>query len=161
MTIKNVRTLQIIALILAGIAVILCCLVMVRPEWLGIKNLGEIRAVPTAALVHSVGFAAVGLFYLVMLLRSKTAAGNKGTVIVTAMLLVILTVIIEPIVSHQESLQIQMIQAQTDDAAAMIALIAAKQGVREWIRLILYVSGALSFLSMGGFWGKCVKEEET
>ena len=87
-------------------------------------------------------------------------AGNKVAVIVTAMLLVILTVIIEPIIYHQESLQIQMIQAQADDAAAMIALIAAKQGVREWIRLILYVSGALSFLSMGGFWGKCAKEEE-
>ena len=95
-----------------------------------------------------------------MLLRSKTAAGNKGAVIVTAILLVILTVIIEPIVYHQESLQIKMVQAQVDDAAAMIALIAAKQGVREWIRLILYVSGALSFFSMGGFWGKSAGKAE-
>ena len=82
-----------------------------------------------------------------MLLQSKTAAGNKGTVIVTPR-------------RHQESLQIHIVQAQVDDTAAMIALIAAKQGVREWIRLILYVSGALSFLSMGGFWGKYAKEEE-
>jgi len=95
-----------------------------------------------------------------MLLQSKTAAGNKGTVIVTALLLCILTVIVEPMVYHQESLQIHIVQAQVDDTAAMIALIAAKQGVREWIRLILYVSGALSFLSMGGFWGKYAKEEE-
>lgn len=112
MTMKSVKRLQIIALILAGIAVILCCIVMVRPEWLGIKNLGETRAVPVAALVHSVSFAAVGLFYFVMLQHQKTTAGTKVAVIVTALLMVILAVIIEPIIYHQESLQIQMIQAQ-------------------------------------------------
>lgn len=160
MTIKNVKALQIIALILAGIAVILCCLVATRPEWIGIKGLGETRAIPTAALVHSVGVVVIGLFYFVMLLHPKTAAGTKGTVIVTALLLCILTVIIEPIVYYQESLQIQLIQSQVNDAAAMIALISAKQGVRELVRMILYVSGALSFLSMGGFWGKYANKAE-
>ena len=70
MTIKSARRLQIIALVLAAIAVVLCCVVAVKPEWVGITGLGEIRATPTAALVESTGFVAVGIFYLVMLVHA-------------------------------------------------------------------------------------------
>ena len=51
-------------------------------------------------------------------------------------------------------------QAQGVDAATMIGLITAKQGVRELVRPILFVSGALSFLSMGRFWGNPIAFSE-
>jgi len=66
-------------------------------------------------------------------------------------LLCILTVIIEPIVHNTESLQIQTLVQNGYDSNAVSIFIAVKQGLRELIRMILYVSGALTFLSMGLF----------
>ncbi len=160
MMIKGARTLQIIALVLAAIAVALCCIVAARPEWVGITGLGEIQAAPTAALVGSVGFAAADIFCLMMLARAKTSGSTKATVIISALLLCILAVIVEPTVYALESRQLQLQELQVGDAAQAIALISAKQGVRELVRLILFVSGAFSFLSMGGFWGKRADEAE-
>jgi len=160
MMIKGARTLQIIALVLAAIAVALCCIVAVRPKWVGITGLGEIRAAPTAALVGSAGFAAVDIFCLVMLARAKTSGSTKATVIISTLLLCILAVVVEPTVYALESRQLQLQELQVGDAAQAIALISAKQGVRELVRLILFVSGAFSFLSMGGFWGKRADEAE-
>ena len=154
MTVKSAKRLQIIALVLAAIAAVLCCIVAVRPEWVGITGLRELRATPTASLVGSIGFVAVGIFYLVMLLRAKSKGSTKAAVIISALLLCVLAVVVEPVIYAWESRQLQLQELQVGDAAQVIALISAKQGVREAVRLILFVSGALSFLSMGGFWGK-------
>ena len=155
MTIKSARRLQIFALVLMAVAVMLCCIVAVKPEWVGITTLGEIRAVPVAALLGSAGFVAVDIFYLVMLMRAKTSGSTKAAVIISALLLCVLAVVVEPVISAWESRQVafQLQDWQVGDAAKAAALIHAKQGVRELVRLILFVSGALSFLSMGGFWG--------
>ena len=153
MTVKSAKRLQIIALVLAAIAAVLCCIVAVKPELVGITGLGEIRATPTAALVGSIGFVAVDIFYLVTLIRAKSK-GSKAAVIISALLLCILAVVVEPVTYIWESRQLQLLELQVGDAAQVIALISAKQGVRELVRLILFASGALSFLSMGGFWGK-------
>ena len=127
---------------------------------MGITGLGEIQAIPTAALVGSIGFVAVDIFYLVMLLRAKTSGSTKAAVIITALLLCILAVVVEPTVYALESRQLQLQELQVGDAAKVIALISAKQGVRELVRLILFASGALSFISMGGFWGKYADKTE-
>ena len=160
MTIKSARRLQIIALVLVAIAAVLCCVVAVKPEWVGITGLGEFRAIPIAALVASVGFVAVDIFYLVMLVRAKTSGNTKAAVIISALLLCILAVVVEPVIYTWESRQLQLQELQVGNAARVIALISAKQGVRELVRLILFASGALSFLSMGGFWGKHTDEAE-
>ena len=127
---------------------------------MGITGLGEIQAIPTAALVGSIGFVAVDIVYLVMLLRAKTSGSTKAAVIITALLLCILAVVVEPTVYALESRQLQLQELQVGDAAKVIALISAKQGVRELVRLILFASGALSFISMGGFWGKYADKTE-
>lgn len=160
MTVKSAKVLQIIALVLAAVAAVLCCIVAARPEWVGITGLGEIRAVPTAALVSSVGFVAVDIFYLIMLVRAKTSGSTKAAVIISALLLCVLVIVAEPMVYAfaLESQKLQLQELQIRDAATVIALISAKQGVRELVRLILFASGALSFLSMGGFWGKHTDE---
>ena len=158
MTVKSAKVFQIIALVLAAVAAVLCCIVAAKPEWVGITGLGEIRAIPTAALVSSVGFVAVDIFYLVMLVRAKTSGSTKAAVIISALLLCVLVIVLEPTVYALESRQLQLQELQVRDAATVIALISAKQGVRELVRLILFVSGALSFLSMGGFWGKHTDE---
>ena len=160
MTIKSARRLQIIALVLAAIAVVLCCVVAVKPEWVGITGLGEIRATPTAALVESTGFVAVGIFYLVMLVHAKTSGSTKAAVIISALLLCVLFVIVEPVLNAWEYQQLMVQVPQIGVASTGTALISAKQGLRELVRLILFVSGALSFLSMGGFWGKHASREE-
>ena len=160
MTIKSARRLQIIALVLVAIAAVLCCVVAVKPEWVGITGLGEFRAIPIAALVASVGFVAVDIFYLVMLVRAKTSGNTKAAVIISALLLCILAVVVEPVIYTWEARQLQLQELQVGNAARVIALISAKQGVRELVRLILFASGALSFLSMGGFWGKHTDEAE-
>jgi len=49
---------------------------------------------------------------------------------------------------------------QIEDASTGTALLSAKLALRELVRLILFVSGALSFLSMGGFWGKYANKAE-
>lgn len=158
MSVKSTKVLQIIALVLAAVAAVLCCIVAARPEWVGITGLGEIRAIPTAALVSSVGFVAVDIFYLIMLVRAKTSGSTKTAVIISALLLCVLVIVVEPMVYALESRQLQLQELQVRDAATVIALISAKQGVRELVRLILFASGALSFLSMGGFWGKHTDE---
>ena len=160
MTIKSARRLQIIALVLAAIAVVLCCVVAVKPEWVGITGLGEIRATPTAALVESTGFVAVGIFYLVMLVRVKTSASTKAAVIISALLLCVLAVIVEPVLHAWENRQLIVQVPQIEDASTGTALLSAKLALRELVRLILFVSGALSFLSMGSFWGKYVNKAE-
>lgn len=160
MKIKYARILQIIALALAVIAALISCLVAVRPEIMGITGLGMVRAIPTAALGNSIGFVIVDIFYLVMLMRARTAGSTKAAVLISTVLLCLLMVIVEPVFYQRESLQIQMMQAQGVDASTMIGLITAKQGVRELIRPILFISGALSFLSMGGFWGKPIDFSE-
>ena len=86
----TVIKLQTIALVLAAFAAVLCCIVDAKPEWVGITNLGEIRAIPTAALVGSVGFVAIDIFYLVMLVRAKTPNSTKAAVIISALLLCVL-----------------------------------------------------------------------
>ena len=154
MTVKSAKVLQIIALVLAAVAAVLCCIVAARPEWVGITGLGEIRAIPTAALVSSVGFVAVDIFYLVMPVRAKTSGSTKAAVIISALLLCVLVIVLEPTVYALETQKLQLQELQIRDAATVIALISAKQGVRELVRLILFVSGALSFLSMGGFCGR-------
>ena len=121
---------------------------------MGITGLGEIRAIPTAALVSSVGFVAVDIFYLIMLIRAKTSGSTKAAVIISALLLCVLVIVLEPTVYALETQKLQLQELQIRDAATAIALISAKQGVRELVRLILFAFGALSFLSMGGFWGK-------
>ena len=127
---------------------------------MGINGLGEIRVVPTAALIGSIGFTFVGVFYLVMLALTKTAGSVKAAIIISALLLCILAVVVEPVLYSWESAQLRLQELQVGDAAQVIALISAKQGVRELVRLILFVSGALSFLSMGGFWGKYADKTE-
>ena len=151
----TVIKLQTIALVLAAFAAVLCCIVDAKPEWVGITNLGEIRAIPTAALVGSVGFVAIDIFYLVMLVRAKTPNSPKA-----ALLLCVLAVVVEPTVYTLESRQLQLQELQVGDAAKVIALISAKRSMRELVRLILFVSGALSFLSMGSFWGKYANKAE-
>ena len=158
MTVKSAKVLQIIALVLAAVAAVLCCIVAARPEWVGITGLGKIRAVPAAALVSSVGFVAVDIFYLIMLIRAKTSGSTKAAVIISALLLCVLVIVLEPTVYALETQKLQLQELQIRDAATVIALISAKQGVRELVRLILFASGALSFLSMGGFWGKHTDE---
>lgn len=158
MTVKSAKVFQIIALVLVAVAAVLCCIVAAKPEWVGITGLGEIRAIPTAALVSSVGFVAVDIFYLVMLVHAKTSGSTKAAVIISALLLCVLVIVLEPTVYALESRQLQLQELQVRDAATVIALISAKQGVRELVRLILFASGALSFLSMGGFWGKHTDE---
>ena len=160
MTIKSARRLQIIALVLAAIAVVLCCVVAVKPEWVGITGLGEIRATPTAALVESTGFVAVGIFYLVMLVHAKTSASAKAAVIISALLLCVLAVIVEPVLHAWENRQLIVQVPQIEDASTGTALLSAKLALRELVRLILFVSGALSFLSMGSFWGKYANKAE-
>ena len=156
----TVIKLQTIALVLAAFAAVLCCIVDAKPEWVGITNLGEIRAIPTAALVGSVGFVAIDIFYLVMLVRAKTPNSTKAAVIISALLLCVLAVVVEPTVYTLESRQLQLQELQVGDAAKVIALISAKRSMRELVRLILFVSGALSFLSMGSFWGKYASKAE-
>ncbi|MBP3874156.1 MAG: hypothetical protein J6E41_00425, partial [Lachnospiraceae bacterium] len=70
------------------------------------------------------------------------------------LLLCVLVIVLEPTVYALETQKLQLQELQIRDAATAIALISAKQGVRELVRLILFAFGALSFLSMGGFWGK-------
>ncbi len=154
MTIKSVKRLQVSALVLAAIGAVLCCVITVKPEWVGITSLGELRVIPTAALVGSVGFVSVDIFYLVMLVRARKSGSTKAAVIISVLLLCILAVVVEPTVYALESRQLQLQELQVGDAAKAIALISAKQGVRELVRLILFASGALSFLSMGSFWGR-------
>ena len=160
MTVKSAIRLQIIALVLAAIAAVLCCVVAVKPEWAGITGLGEIRATPTAALVESTGFVAVGIFYLVMLVHAKTSAGTRAAVIISALLLCVLAVIVEPVLHAWENRQFIVQVPQIEDASTGTALLSAKLALRELVRLILFVSGALSFLSMGSFWGKYVNKAE-
>ena len=160
MTVKSAIRLQIIALVLAAIAAVLCCVVAVKPEWVGITGLGEIRATPTAALVESTGFVAVGIFYLVMLVHAKTSAGTRAAVIISALLLCVLAVIVEPVLHAWENRQLIVQVPQIEDASTGTALLSAKLALRELVRLILFVSGALSFLSMGSFWGKYVNKAE-
>ena len=160
MTVKSAIRLQIIALVLAAIAAVLCCVVAVKPEWVGITGLGEIRATPTAALVESTGFVAVGIFYLVMLVHAKTSAGTRAAVIISALLLCVLAVIVEPVLHAWENRQFIVQVPQIEDASTGTALLSAKLALRELVRLILFVSGALSFLSMGSFWGKYVNKAE-
>lgn len=160
MTVKSAIRLQIIALVLAAIAAVLCCVVAVKPEWVGITGLGEIRATPTAALVESTGFVAVGIFYLVMLVHAKTSAGTRAAVIISALLLCVLAVIVEPVLHAWENRQFIVQVPQIEDASTGTALLSAKLALRELVRLILFVSGALSFLSMGSFWGKYESKAE-
>lgn len=160
MTVKSAIRLQIIALVLAAIAAVLCCVVAVKPEWVGITGLGEIRATPTAALVESTGFVAVGIFYLVMLVHAKTSAGTRAAVIISALLLCVLAVIVEPVLHAWENRQFIVQVPQIEDASTGTALLSAKLALRELVRLILFVSGALSFLSMGSFWGKYASKAE-
>ena len=160
MTVKSAIRLQIIALVLAAIAVVLCCVVAVKPEWVGITGLGEIRATPTAALVESTGFVAVGIFYLVMLVHAKTSGSTKAAVIISALLLCVLAVIVEPVLHAWENRQLIVQVPQIEAASTGTALLSAKLALRELVRLILFVSGALSFLSMGSFWGKYVNKAE-
>ena len=160
MTVKSAIRLQIIALVLAAIAAVLCCVVAVKPEWVGITGLGEIRATPTAALVESTGFVAVGIFYLVMLVHAKTSAGTRAAVIISALLLCVLAVIVEPVLHAWENRQFIVQVPQIEDASTGTALLSAKLALRELVRRILFVSGALSFLSMGSFWGKYVNKAE-
>ena len=160
MTVKSAIRLQIIALVLAAIAAVLCCVVAVKPEWAGITGLGEIRATPTAALVESTGFVAVGIFYLVMLVHAKTSAGTRAAVIISALLLCVLAVIVEPVLHAWENRQFIVQVPQLEDASTGTALLSAKLALRELVRLILFVSGALSFLSMGSFWGKYASKAE-
>lgn len=160
MTVKSAIRLQIIALVLAAIAAVLCCVVAVKPEWVGITGLGEIRATPTAALVESTGFVAVGIFYLVMLVHAKTSAGTRAAVIISALLLCVLAVIVEPVLHAWENRQFIVQVPQIEDASTGTALLSAKLALRELVRLILFVSGALSFLSMGSFWGKYANKAE-
>lgn len=160
MTVKSAIRLQIIALVLAAIAAVLCCVVAVKPEWAGITGLGEIRATPTAALVESTGFVAVGIFYLVMLVHAKTSAGTRAAVIISALLLCVLAVIVEPVLHAWENRQFIVQVPQIEDASTGTALLSAKLALRELVRLILFVSGALSFLSMGSFWGKYASKAE-
>ena len=160
MTVKSAIRLQIIALVLAAIAAVLCCVVAVKPEWVGITGLGEIRATPTAALVESTGFVAVGIFYLVMLVHAKTSAGTRAAVIISALLLCVLAVIVEPVLHAWENRQFIVQVPQIEDASTGTALLSAKLALRELVRLILFVSGALSFLSMGSFWGKYTNKAE-
>lgn len=160
MTVKSAIRLQIIALVLAAIAAVLCCVVAVKPEWVGITGLGEIRATPTAALVESTGFVAVGIFYLVMLVHAKTSASAKAAVIISALLLCVLAVIVEPVLHAWENRQLIVQVPQIEDASTGTALLSAKLALRELVRLILFVSGVLSFLSMGSFWGKYANKAE-
>ena len=160
MTVKSAIRLQIIALVLAAIAAVLCCVVAVKPEWVGITGLGEIRATPTAALVESTGFVAVGIFYLVMLVHAKTSASAKAAVIISALLLCVLAVIVEPVLHAWENRQLIVQVPQIEDASTGTALLSAKLALRELVRLILFVSGAFSFLAMGGFWGKYANKAE-
>lgn len=160
MTVKSAIRLQIIALVLAAIAAVLCCVVAVKPEWVGITGLGEVRAIPTAALVESTGFVAVGIFYLVMLVHAKTSAGTRAAVIISALLLCVLAVIVEPVLHAWENRQFIVQVPQIEDASTGTALLSAKLALRELVRLILFVSGALSFLSMGSFWGKYASKAE-
>lgn len=160
MTVKSAIRLQIIALVLAAIAAVLCCVVAVKPEWVGITGLGEIRATPTAALVESTGFVAVGIFYLVMLVHAKTSASANAAVIISALLLCVLAVIVEPVLHAWENRQLIVQVPQIEDASTGTALLSAKLALRELVRLILFVSGVLSFLSMGSFWGKYANKAE-
>lgn len=160
MTIKSARRLQIIALVLAAIAAVLCCVVAVKPEWVGITGLGEIRATPTAALVESTGFVAVDIFCIVMLARAKTSGSTKAAVIISALLFCVLAVIVEPVLHAWENRQLIVQVPQIEDASTGTALLSAKLALRELVRLILFVSGALSFLSMGSFWGKYANKAE-
>ena len=126
MTVKSAIRLQIIALVLAAIAAVLCCVVAVKPEWVGITGLGEIRATPTAALVESTGFVAVGIFYLVMLVHAKTSAGTRAAVIISALLLCVLAVIVEPVLHAWENRQFIVQVPQIEDASTGTALLSAK-----------------------------------
>lgn len=160
MTIKSAKRLQIIALVLAAIAAVLCCVVAVKPEWVGITGLGEIRATPTAAFVVSIGFLAVDIFCLVMLVRVKTSASTKAAVVISTLLLCVLVVIVEPVLHAWENRQLIVLVPQFEDASTGTVLLSAKLALRELVRLILFVSGAFSFLAMGGFWGKYANKAE-
>jgi len=160
MSVKSTKVLQIIALVLAAVAAVLCCIVAARPEWVGITGLGEIRAIPTAALVESTGFVAADIFCIVMLARAKTSGSTKAAVIISALLLCVLAVIVEPVLHAWENRQLIVQVPQIEDASTGTALLSAKLALRELVRLILFVSGALSFLSMGGFWGKYANKAE-
>ena len=157
MTTKTIKTLQKKALFLSAICVILCFLFAAKPEWMGVTGLEESRVISIAPLVCGVGFAGVGCFYFIMLSHIKTENGIRAVVIVSSILLCVFSVIVEPVVYAWESRQFQFQVLQIKDAAKGITMISARQAVREAIRLILFVSGALSFLSMGGIWGKMSK----
>ena len=54
---------------------------------MGITGLGMVRAIPTAALGNSIGFVIVDIFYLVMLMRARTAGSSKAAVLISTVLL--------------------------------------------------------------------------
>lgn len=146
------RNVQIVALVLALAAVALCCIVIMKPEWVGINTLGNNRAIPVAAVVGSAGFVVVDIFFLVTMTRARSLTITKTVVIISALLLCFVAVVVEPVTYVWESRQLQIQGLQVRDAAKIIALISAKQGVREEVRMILFISAACSFFSMGSFW---------
>jgi len=158
MTIKTARVLQILSLVVSAIATALCVVVAIQPKWIGITNI-DIKIIPIASLVSSAGSVIIGLFYLVMLIRAKSPASKKAAIIITALSLCTMTVVIEPAIHFKEFQLFQTTQLHVESTDVLIAIIEVKQGLREVIRLILYISGALSFLSMGGFWEKKERED--
>ena len=93
----------------------------------------------------------IGAVYLIMMMRIRTETGSKAAVIVTALLVCILSVVVEPVLYSYESRQNAMFAAETD-AQTVMAFIAVRSAMREISVLVLFVSKALTFLSLGGFW---------
>lgn len=154
MRMNTSKRIQIIALLLSLMTVHLCLTASFKPKLLGITNPGNTPVLPITSLIVSASFLLIDIFYLVLLNRIQTPRSAKSVVIATTLLFCLLTVIVEPSIYFYESRQIQLQMLQIENAAEGIFLASIKQGIREVVRNILFISSAFSFLSMGGIWDK-------
>ena len=108
------------------------------------------KKIVSMALIMMMGYA----------IRKSGIAKEEQTPIISALLLCVLAVIVEPVLHAWENRQLIVQVPQIEDASTGTALLSAKLALRELVRLILFVSGVLSFLSMGSFWGKYANKAE-
>jgi len=155
MSIREVKNTQIISVVIAALSTVFCLTAFLKPDLLDFPSTA-IRVVSSAAIVNSVSGLVIGIMYLVILTRTRSAERSKGIAIAIFLLLCVFSVLVEPFLYNNEARQIAMAVQNTDrgvdELETLLTANLARSAIREVVVLVMFVSKALTFLSLGGFW---------
>lgn len=165
MTTKETKNIQIISVLISALSTIFCLTAFFKPELLAFPNTAT-RLVPTAAIVNSVGSLAIGVLYLIILTKKSSTAHSKWISVALVLLLCAFSVIVEPVLHIEDAKRFaltgQNIEGKdVDEIRALTDAVMVRNAIREVVVLIMFVSKALMFFSLGGFWKTRSKQPGT